>query len=225
MAPFRCAGRPTGEEVVHSRWGLGPFRGLDAAVAARASLRADELLERGHRPGAVARQLQLMAHGSRWLAARDLSRSCGSGAGEADDGSQLLQPRAAVPRRPCTADRRAGGALDVAAINGYGLRESRRLSVSSTQKSPLPCGRCCASRTWSGRSIAAWRSRFLRSRPASLVKAVDTASIARLLEGAPEAPGDPGRRRPGAFRIPSRSASYGRQNDRRSPREPRSRIP
>jgi integrase/recombinase XerD len=40
-----------------------------AAVAA--GFRA-ELLERGYRPGTVAKQLQLMAHVSRWLAAHDL---------------------------------------------------------------------------------------------------------------------------------------------------------
>jgi hypothetical protein len=43
--------------------------GPPAAVAAGFR---DELLERGHRPGTVAEQLQLMAHVSRWLAAHDL---------------------------------------------------------------------------------------------------------------------------------------------------------
>ena len=156
-----------------------------------------ELVRRGYRPGTVAKQLQLMAHLSRWMAANELgpaalgrgeverflqerrashahlasaravhvllaylralgvvpaagSREAANTAGELLDryADYLSIRRGLKPgtvRNYCNharaflADRErltgdlALGALDVAAINAYVLRESQRLSVSSTK--------------------------------------------------------------------------------------------
>ena len=157
----------------------------------------EDLIRRGYRPGTAAKQLQLMAHVSRWLAAHDLepaalrgveierfvqerrashahlasahalepllghlralgvvppagSREAPTAAGALLDryAEYLLVGRGLKPTtvrnycnhaRPFLADREriagelALAALDVAAINDYVLRESRRVSVSSTQ--------------------------------------------------------------------------------------------
>jgi integrase/recombinase XerD len=210
----------------------------------------DELLGRGYRPGTAAKQLQLMAHLSRWMAAHDLEPNDLRAVElerfvqerRATGRAQLASSRALVPllgylrglgvvppaaspeaRTPTGAmldryaeylvvgrglaaetvrcycntarafladrERVAGdlalGALDVAAINDYLLRQSRRGSVCSAKaivtglRSLLrflhldgPIDRDLAV---SVPSVAQWRL-------ASLVKALDAATVTRLLD-------------------------------------------
>jgi integrase/recombinase XerD len=87
-------------------------------------------------------------------------------------------------------ERRAGdlalGRLDVAAINEYLLFESQRVSVSSTQASVIALRSLLRFLQWEGvidRDLAVAVAPVARWRLASLVKALDGAFVARLLEG------------------------------------------
>ncbi len=210
----------------------------------------EELLGRGYRPGTSAKQLQLMAHLSRWLVARDLepgalgreqierfvqerrasraqlasayalepllghlralrvvppagSREAPTPAGALLDryAEYLLAQRGLKPTtvrnycnhaRPFLADRGrhtgelALAALDVAEINAYVLRESRRVSVSSTQAAALALRSPLRFLQLEGvidRDLAVAVPSVAKWRLASLVKAVDTAFVAQLLDG------------------------------------------
>jgi integrase/recombinase XerD len=77
-------------------------------------------------------------------------------------------------------------ALDVAAINAYVLRESQRVSVSSTQAAALALRSVLRFLHLAGlidRDLAVAVPAVGKWRLASLVKAVDTAFVARLLDG------------------------------------------
>jgi integrase/recombinase XerD len=209
----------------------------------------DELEGRGYRPDTVAKQLQLMAHLSRWLAAHELelaaldsvriakfvaerrtshthlasvrglqvllghlralgvvpvegSREAPTPAGELlDRYGDYLRLRRGLNvstirnytnhARDFLADRErllgelALAALDVAAINDYMLRESRRVSVSSTGAA------AGALRSFLGflhgegvidRDLAVAVPTIAKWRLASLVRAVDPVLLGRLLE-------------------------------------------
>lgn len=209
----------------------------------------EDLIQRGYRPGSAAKQLQLMAHLSRWLEAHHLepgalhrveierfvrerrashlqlastralepalgylrglgvvpprgSREAATPAGALLDryAEYLLQQRGLKPstvRNYCNhvraflADRErvAGdpglGALDVAAINDYVLRESQRLSVSSTQALALALRSVLRFLHLEGlldRDLATAVPSVAKCRLVSLVKAVDASFVARLLE-------------------------------------------
>jgi integrase/recombinase XerD len=78
------------------------------------------------------------------------------------------------------------GALDVAALNGYVLRESRRVSVSSTQAMALALRSLLRFLHLEGvidRDLAVAVPSVAKWRLASLVKAVDTAFVAQLVDG------------------------------------------
>jgi integrase/recombinase XerD len=208
----------------------------------------EELLGRGYRPATSAKQLQLMAHLSRWLNAHDLEpaalrgveierfvqerrashahlasaralepllgylRGLGvvppAGSREAPTlaGALLdryaeyllvqrgLKPgtvrnycnhaRAFLADRECLTGELALAALDVAAINAYVLRESRRVSVSSTQAAALALRSLLRFLHLDGvidRDLAVAVPTVAKWRLASLVKAVDAAFVARLL--------------------------------------------
>jgi integrase/recombinase XerD len=210
----------------------------------------EKLLGRGYRPGTVAKQLQLMAHLSRWLGAHGLapaalgrveierfvqerrashahlasahalepllgylrglgvvpaagSREPATLAGGLLDryAEYLLVGRGLKPttvRNYCNHARaflgdreRLSGelalaALDVAAINDYVLRESRRVSVSSTQAVALALRSMLRFLHLEGvidRDLAVAVPSVAKWRLASLVKAVDTAFVAQLLDG------------------------------------------
>jgi site-specific recombinase XerD len=209
----------------------------------------NELLGRGYRPGTAAKQLQLMAHVSRWLAAHELepaalrgveierfvrerrashahlasaralepllgylrglgvvppagSREAPTPAGALLDryAEYLLVGRGLKPgtvRNYCNHARRfladrersagelALAALDVAAINDYVLRESRRVSVSSTQTAALALRsllRFLHLEAAIDRDLAVAVPSVAKWRLASLVKAVDMAFVTQLLD-------------------------------------------
>jgi integrase/recombinase XerD len=209
----------------------------------------EDLIQNGYRPGTAAKQLQLMAHLSRWLAARDVEpaalssgeierfvqerrashshlgsarglqvllgylRSLGvlppPGSGEAPTpaGSLLdryaeyllvrrgVSPstvrnycnhaRAFLADRERIADDLALEALDPATINEYVLRESRRVSVSSTQAAALALRSLLRFLQLEGlidRDLAVAAPSVAKWRLASLVRAVDRSVVARLLE-------------------------------------------
>jgi integrase/recombinase XerD len=210
----------------------------------------EQLLERGYRPGTAAKQLQLMAHLSRWMATHELEpadlrtveierfarerRATGrvqlasaralvpllgylrgvgvvpsAGSREAptpagallDDYGEHLRvgrglaaetvrcysntARAFLADRERTAGDLALGALDVAAINDYLLRASRRGSACSAKATVTGLrsllrflhlhGRVDRDLAVAVPSVAKWRL-------ASLVKALDADSVARLLD-------------------------------------------
>ena len=209
----------------------------------------EDLIQRGYRPGSAAKQLQLMAHLSRWLEAHHLepgalhrveierfvrerrashlqlastralepvlgylrglgvvpprgSQEAPTPAGALLDryAEYLLQQRGLKPstvRNYCNhvraflADRErvAGdpglGALDMAAINDYVLRESQRLSVSSTQALALALRSVLRFLHLEGlldSDLATAVPSVAKCRLVSLVKAVDASFVARLLE-------------------------------------------
>jgi site-specific recombinase XerD len=209
----------------------------------------DALLRRGYRPGTAAKQLQLMAHLSRWMAARDLEPAALGGIEierflwerRAAGRVQLASARALVPllgylrglgvappagvreaptpagalleayaehltvRRGLAAEtvrgycntaraflddrERVSGdlalkALDVAAINDYLLRASRRGSVSSAKATVTGLRSLLRFLHLQGlidRELAIAVPSVANWRLASLVKALDTDSVARLL--------------------------------------------
>jgi site-specific recombinase XerC len=208
----------------------------------------DEMEGRGYRPGAVAKQLQLMAHVSRWLAAHELepaaldreqiaefvaerrtshthlasvrgleallghlralgvvppegSREAATPAGELlDRYADYLRLRRGLKAstirnytnhaRDFLADRErrlggpALGTLNVAAVNDYMLRESRRVSVSSTQAAAGVLRSFLGFLHVEGvidRDLAVAVPTVAKWRLASLVRAVDPALLARLL--------------------------------------------
>jgi integrase/recombinase XerD len=210
----------------------------------------EQLLGRGYRPGSVAKQLQLMGHLSRWLAAHDLEprdlgrveiasfvqerrvsgraqlaseralvallgylRGLGvvpaAGSREAPTPAGALLDRYAeylrVRRgladetvrgycntaRAFLADReRVAGdlaldALDVAAINDYLLRYSRRSSVCSAKAAVTGLRSLLRFLHLEGlidRDLAVAVPSVAKWRLASLVKALDADSVARLLD-------------------------------------------
>jgi site-specific recombinase XerD len=209
----------------------------------------DGLLRQGYTPGAAAKQLQSMAHVSRWMAAHDLepsglhgveierfvrerhasrtalastraldpmlghlrglgvappagSREARTRAGALLDryAEYLLVRRGVKPstvRNYCNRarafladrERRTGdlalGRLDVAAINEYLLRESQRVSVSSTQAAVTALRSLLRFLQLEGvidHDLAVAVAPVARWRLASLVKALDGAFVARLLE-------------------------------------------
>jgi integrase/recombinase XerD len=78
----------------------------------------EDLLRRGYRPGPAAKQLQAMAHLSRWMAARDLKPS------------ELIK----AVLEEFTPDRRACGRTDVVSLKGLGplIDYLRRAGVTTT---------------------------------------------------------------------------------------------
>ena len=209
----------------------------------------EELLERGYRPGTAAKQLQLMAHLSRWMAAHNIapaalgrveierfvqerrashvqlasahaleallgylrslcvvpaagSRQAPTAAGELLDryADYLVVRRGLKPStvrdycnhvRVFLADRErvagdlALGALDVAAINDFVLRESQRVSVSSMQAVVVAVRSVLRFLHVEGlidRDLATAVPVVAKWRRASLVKAVDGSFVARLVE-------------------------------------------
>jgi integrase/recombinase XerD len=208
----------------------------------------DELEGRGYRPGTAAKQLQLMAHLSRWLVAHELepagldrvqiaqfvaerrtshphlasvrglqvllgylrglgvvppagSREAPTPAGELlDRYAEYLRLRrglkASTIRNYCNhardflaeRERSVGGlaleALEVAMINDYMLRESRRVSVSSTQAAAGVLRSFVRFLHADGvvdRDLAVAVPTVAKWRPASLVRAVDPLLLAGLL--------------------------------------------
>lgn len=208
----------------------------------------DEIEGRGYRPGAVAKQLQLMAHVSRWLAAHELepaaldreqiaefvaerrtshthlasvrglkallghlralgvvppegSREAATTAGELlDRYADHLRLRRGLKAstirnytnhaREFLADRErrlggpALGTLNVAAVNDYMLRESRRVSVSSTQAAAGGLRSFLGFLHVEGvidRDLAVAVPTVAKWRLVSLVRAVDPVLLARLL--------------------------------------------
>jgi hypothetical protein len=208
----------------------------------------EDLIRRGYRPGTAAKQLQLMAHLSGWLAARDLepaalssveiarfveqrrashsqlasargpqallgylrglgvvapagSREAPTPAGALLDryAAYLLVRRGVSPstvRNYCNharafladreriADDLALEALDPAAINEYVLRESRRVSVSSTQAAALALRSLLRFLQLEGlidRDLAVAVPSVAKWRLASLVRAVDRSVVARAV--------------------------------------------
>jgi integrase/recombinase XerD len=208
----------------------------------------DELEGRGYRSGAVAKQLQLMAHVSRWLAAHELepaaldrvriakfvaerrtshthlasirglqallghlralgvvpaagSREAPTPAGELlDRYADYLRLRRGLKAstirnytnhaRDFLSDRerRLGGpaleTLDVATVNDYILRESRRVSVSATQAAAGVLRSFLRFLHVEGvidRDLAVAVPTVAKWRLASLVRAIDPALLARLL--------------------------------------------
>jgi integrase/recombinase XerD len=210
----------------------------------------DELLGQGYRPGTAAKQLQLMAHLSRWMAVRDLEPGalCGveierfvedrraSGRVRLVSGRALVgllrylrdlgsvpaaaSREAATPAgalleryadyllgrrglavetvrgycntaRAFLADRErivgdlALGGLDVAMINDYLLRRSRRGSISSSKAVVTGLRSLLRFLHVEGlidRDLAVAVAPVANWRLASLVKALDSSSVARLLD-------------------------------------------
>ena len=210
----------------------------------------DELVGRGYRPGTAAKQLQLMAHVSRWMTAREVepgalgraeierflrerfasraqlvsaralrplldylrglgvvpqagSREASTPAGALLDryAEHLLVRRGLNPstvRNYCNdarvflADRELVGGelaldrLDVAAINEYLLRRSRRGSVCSAKATVTGLRSLLRFLHLEGlidRDLAVSVPSVAKWRLASLVKALDLDSVARLLDG------------------------------------------
>jgi integrase/recombinase XerD len=209
----------------------------------------DDMLGRGYRPGTAAKQLQLMAHLSRWLATRDLEpadlrraeiqrfirerRATGrvqlassralvpllgylrglgvappAGSREAptpagallDDYAKYLRvqrglvaetvrcycntARAFLADRERIAGDLALGTLDVAAINEYLLRVSRRGSAGSAKAAVTGLRSLLRFLHLHGlidRDLAVAVPSVAKWRLASLVKALDAESVARLL--------------------------------------------
>jgi integrase/recombinase XerD len=209
----------------------------------------EELLERGYRLGTAAKQLQLMAHLNRWMAARDLepaelrrveierfvrerrasgrvqlasaralvpllgylrglgvvppagSREARTPAGAVlDDYAEHLRVQRALAaetvRCYCNTarafltdrERTAGGlaldGLDVAAINAYVLRQSRRTSVGSAKSAVTGLRSLLRFLYLEGlidRDLAIAVPSVANWRLASLVRALDAESVARLL--------------------------------------------
>jgi len=222
---------------------------MSGSLSAFTSGFLDDLSRHGYRPGTAAKQLQLMAHLSRWLTEHDLEPAGLGGAqierfvedrrashtqlASADAlkpllgylrGLDVVPPagsreaptpagalldryteyllvrrglKASTVRNYCNhardfltdRERRLGhlalGALDVAAINEYVLRESRRVSVCSTQAAALAlrsllrflqlAGLIDADLAVAVPSVAKWRL-------ASLVRALDAAFLTQLLD-------------------------------------------
>src|SRR5688572_30674067 len=210
----------------------------------------DEMLGQGYRPGTAAKQLQLMAHLSRWMAERDLESGAlrgveierfvedrrGSGRVQLVSGRALvgllryLRDVAGVPgaasreaatpagalleryaeyllvrrglavetvrgycntARAFLADRErvvgdlALGGLDVAALNDYLLRRSRRGSISSSKAVVTGLRSLLRFLHVEGlidRDLAVAVAPAANWRLASLVKALEASSVARLLD-------------------------------------------